>query len=112
MQDALIVVDDGRDEAELRGRGVGVGDAEVRIVEDVEGFSPELDGDPFGDGGVLQHSDVGVEELGTADDVATGVAEGSSKSTNRPNGGITLDVVFSFDEKPCMRPPSCKHVIG
>jgi integrase len=23
-----------------------------------------------------------------------------------------LDVVFSFDEKPCMRPPSRKYVIG
>ena len=23
-----------------------------------------------------------------------------------------LDVVFSFDEEPCMRPPSRKHVIG
>src|SRR5947209_1410218 len=48
---------------------------EIRVVEDIERFGPELNGNALADGRVLGEGHVDVLEAGPGEDVPAGVAE-------------------------------------
>src|SRR5437660_8894634 len=51
------------------------GDAEVRVIHQIEGFGPELDTEALANREIARHSEIQVYESGAAQDVASGVAE-------------------------------------
>lgn len=67
----------GADLAEACGRPVCVGITPVRVVRQVEGLEPELDGVVLGDPEVFVGREVPLDHTGGDDRIAANVAEGS-----------------------------------
>src|SRR6476661_2426472 len=64
-------------QAESAAADVAARVVELRVVEDVEEFSANLESHGFGDSGSLRHPEIGIDDSGAMEETPAGIAKGA-----------------------------------